>query len=166
MRVPGTPDWCIWAVYFSLYDPDSRAIALRNLSLPRPRPGRLRHTSHSCWRAIDRVCGSEPTPTPLTGTPESAVLVNDLSDPSWPTDGITLDSAAVTSDDRMRLFTRYPGGCVDHAAALLDQASLIRRRRRGTLKSKNEPPHWLKTSFHRQRAPCVSCRIHRFPLIS
>lgn len=69
--------------------------------------------------AVACAHSSEPTPTPLTGTPESAVLVNDLSDPSWPTDGITLDSAAVTSDDRMRLFTRYPGGCVDHAAALI-----------------------------------------------
>lgn len=56
---------------------------------------------------------------PLTATQESAVLVNDVNDPAWPTDLITLDSAVVTGEGRLRLFTRFGGGCADHAAALL-----------------------------------------------
>jgi len=62
---------------------------------------------------------SEPAPSPLTVTQESAVLVNDVNDPAWPADLITLDSAVVTGDGRLRLFTRYGGGCRDHAAALV-----------------------------------------------
>lgn len=63
------------------------------------------------------ACRSEPTG--LTSTQESAVLVNDLNDPAWPKDAITLDSAVVTGEDRLRLFTQYGGGCEEHAAALL-----------------------------------------------
>jgi hypothetical protein len=62
---------------------------------------------------------SEPEGLPLTGTRESAVLVDDVNGPGWPADLITLDSAAITGDGRLRLFTRYGGGCADHHAALL-----------------------------------------------
>lgn len=62
---------------------------------------------------------SEPARVPLMVTQESAVLVNDVNDPAWPTDPITLDSAVVTDNGRVRLFTRYGGGCANHAAALL-----------------------------------------------
>lgn len=60
-----------------------------------------------------------PQPTGLTQTREAAVLVNDLNDSAWPRDLITLDSAVVTAEGRLRLFTKYGGGCTDHAAALL-----------------------------------------------
>src|SRR5688500_7598121 len=62
---------------------------------------------------------SEPEGPPLTATRESAVLVDDVNGPGWPADLITLDSAAITADGRLRLFTRYGGGCADHHAALL-----------------------------------------------
>jgi hypothetical protein len=62
---------------------------------------------------------SEPEGPPLTGTRESAVLVDDVNGPGWPADLITLDSAAMTGDGRLRLFSRYGGGCADHHAALL-----------------------------------------------
>lgn len=64
------------------------------------------------------ACRSPIDPA-LTVTPVEAIIVNDLNDPAWPSDPITLDSAAVTPEGRIRLFTRYGGGCADHAAALL-----------------------------------------------
>jgi hypothetical protein len=63
------------------------------------------------------ACSSQPTG--LASTQESVVLVNDLNDSDWPKDLITLDSAVVTPEGRLRLFTKYGGGCADHTAALL-----------------------------------------------
>jgi hypothetical protein len=79
------------------------------------------YTSLLLWTSLLAACvrSSEPTGTPLAVTRETAVMIEDVNDPGWPKDHITLDSAVV-SGDRVRLFTKYGGGCSqDHAAALL-----------------------------------------------
>ncbi len=68
----------------------------------------------SCLAAC--VSTSEPS---LTATRDAAVLVDDVNDPAWPADHIVIDSAVVTADGRVRLFTWYGGGCEEHAVALL-----------------------------------------------
>lgn len=66
---------------------------------------------------IALACSSELTG--LDSTRELAVIVTDLADPAWPNDAITIDSVAATSAGRVRVFTKYGGGCKEHAAALL-----------------------------------------------
>ena len=46
-------------------------------------------------------------------------MVDDVNDPAWPRDHITLDSAAVSASGRLRVYVTYGGGCEEHAAALL-----------------------------------------------
>ena len=60
-------------------------------------------------------------PTGLEATRELAVIVNDLEDPAWPRDEITIDSVVAMPTGRVRVFTTYGGGCTQHAAALLVQ---------------------------------------------
>lgn len=50
---------------------------------------------------------------------ESVVLVDDVNAAGYPHDPITLDSARITDDGHLRLFTKYGGGCAEHEAALL-----------------------------------------------
>lgn len=76
-----------------------------------------------CMLAVPAIMAcassSDPAGLPLTTTRESAVLVDDVNGTGWPADLITLDSAAITTDGRLRLFTQFGGGCADHYAALL-----------------------------------------------
>jgi hypothetical protein len=60
-------------------------------------------------------------PTGLESTHELAVIVNNLDDPAWPRDAITVDSVMTVSTGHVRVFTTYGGGCTQHAAALLVQ---------------------------------------------
>ena len=50
---------------------------------------------------------------------QSVVLVDDVNADGWPRDFIQLDSARVTDDGLLQLFTKRGGGCGEHRAALL-----------------------------------------------
>jgi hypothetical protein len=77
---------------------------------------RLRSIVTFAAMILPAACSS---PSGLSATRDTAVMVDDLNHPSWPTDRIVVDSATVIDDERLRLYTSFGGGCQHHAFALL-----------------------------------------------
>lgn len=79
---------------------------------------------HPVWKiaplTLFAACSGfyDPARTATLGG-QSVVLVDDVNASGFPRDAITLDSARITDDGRLRLFTKYGGGCAEHDAALL-----------------------------------------------
>lgn len=91
---------------------------------------------------------SEPS---IPATLDAAVLVDNVNDPDWPMDAITILSAVLTDEGRLRLSTRYGGGCKDHTAALLVGSGM----------AKSLPPQMWARLAHDAKDDGCEALVHR-----